>query len=107
CKSIQSQGHWFTPGEFVRFAGKGNGKRWKQSICCQNTPLQRLLEEGHLQSQKKCNVQKNPRIQLPVISLEVSSPQSVSNVETERSREDHEEERTPKQEEGSLFSHFV
>ncbi|KAK2864776.1 hypothetical protein Q7C36_003930 [Tachysurus vachellii] len=100
CKSIQSQGHWFTPGEFVRFAGKGNGKRWKQSICCQNTPLQRLLEEGHLQSPKRHTVQKNLKIQLPVISLEVSSPESVSDVETERSRKDHEEERTLKQEEG-------
>ncbi|KAK3525202.1 hypothetical protein QTP86_023233, partial [Hemibagrus guttatus] len=43
-KSIQSQGQWFTANGFVRFARKGNGKRWKKKICCQNTPLQRLIE---------------------------------------------------------------
>lgn len=43
-KSIQSQGRWFSASEFEKFAGKGSSKNWKQSISCQNTPLQKLIE---------------------------------------------------------------
>ncbi|XP_034157374.2 nuclear body protein SP140-like protein isoform X1 [Pangasianodon hypophthalmus] len=108
-KSIQSQGRWFTASEFEKFAGKGSSRNWKQSIRCQNTPLQKLIEEGHLQSPsaKRRYDQKNQKIQLPVSSLEATSPlllhwcllESVSSVETEGSREDHEEEWKLKHEE--------
>ncbi|XP_058260277.1 nuclear body protein SP140-like protein isoform X1 [Hemibagrus wyckioides] len=98
-KSIQSQGQWFSAGEFVRFAGKGNGRRWKQRILCQNTPLQRLIEEGHLQCPVRRHNQKNQKIQPPDCSSEDSSPESVSSVETEGSREDLDEEGTLRQEE--------
>ncbi|XP_053494673.1 nuclear body protein SP140 [Ictalurus furcatus] len=101
-KSIQSQGHWFSASEFEKFAGKGNSRNWKQSISCQNTPLQKLIEEGHLQSPsaKRRYDQKNRKIQLPVSSLEAPSPQSASSVETAGSSEGHEEERKANREEG-------
>ncbi len=41
---ILSQGHWFTPTDFERFAGKEHCKNWKTSIRCINTPLKKLIE---------------------------------------------------------------
>ncbi|XP_062842659.1 sp110 nuclear body protein-like [Trichomycterus rosablanca] len=46
---ILSEGSWYTPFGFEKFAGKGNCKNWKSSIRCQNTTLQKLIESGHLQ----------------------------------------------------------
>ncbi|XP_016150273.1 nuclear body protein SP140-like protein isoform X3 [Sinocyclocheilus grahami] len=48
-KCILSQGHWFTPNYFEKFAGKEKCKDWKLSIRCRNTPLKKLIEEEHLQ----------------------------------------------------------
>ncbi|KAK1785607.1 hypothetical protein P4O66_018972, partial [Electrophorus voltai] len=41
---IHSQGCWFTPSDFERFAGKGSWKNWKLSIRCQNTTLKKLIK---------------------------------------------------------------
>uniref|UniRef100_A0A3B1IFY3 SAND domain-containing protein n=1 Tax=Astyanax mexicanus TaxID=7994 RepID=A0A3B1IFY3_ASTMX len=41
---ILSQGSWFTPTGFEKFAGKERCKNWKLSIRCQDTPLQKLIE---------------------------------------------------------------
>ncbi|XP_053345660.1 nuclear body protein SP140-like protein [Clarias gariepinus] len=46
---ILCQDHWFTLNDFERFSGRGNSKNWKRTICSQNTPLETVLQEGHLQ----------------------------------------------------------
>ncbi|XP_032392992.1 nuclear body protein SP140 isoform X3 [Etheostoma spectabile] len=43
---------WFTPNEFERFAGKQSYKNWKLSIRCMDTPLGKLIQEGHLKAGK-------------------------------------------------------
>uniref|UniRef100_A0A672RX53 SP110 nuclear body protein, tandem duplicate 2 n=1 Tax=Sinocyclocheilus grahami TaxID=75366 RepID=A0A672RX53_SINGR len=43
-KCILSQGRWFTPTDFEKFAGKEKCKNWKLSIRCRNTPLKKLIE---------------------------------------------------------------
>uniref|UniRef100_A0A673FRJ9 SP110 nuclear body protein, tandem duplicate 2 n=1 Tax=Sinocyclocheilus rhinocerous TaxID=307959 RepID=A0A673FRJ9_9TELE len=43
-KCILSQGRWFTPNYFEKFAGKEKCKNWKLSIHCRNTPLKKLIE---------------------------------------------------------------
>ncbi|KAK2916027.1 hypothetical protein Q8A67_000401 [Cirrhinus molitorella] len=48
-KCILSKGRWFTPADFEKFGGKERCKNWKSSIRCRNTPLKKLIEEGHLQ----------------------------------------------------------
>ncbi|XP_062842647.1 uncharacterized protein LOC134301731 [Trichomycterus rosablanca] len=40
---ILSEGLWFTPGEFEKFAGK-RSKKWKESIRCYDIPLQKIIE---------------------------------------------------------------
>ncbi|XP_062389160.1 uncharacterized protein LOC134077517 [Sardina pilchardus] len=47
-KCIEFDGSWFTPTKFEAFAGKGSCKKWKQTIRCQNIPLARLIQDGHL-----------------------------------------------------------
>ncbi|XP_053300334.1 uncharacterized protein LOC128459240 isoform X2 [Pleuronectes platessa] len=47
-KCILSQKQWFTPSEFEKFAGKGSYKNWKSSIKCMDSPLARLIKDGHL-----------------------------------------------------------
>ncbi|XP_042372292.1 nuclear body protein SP140-like protein [Plectropomus leopardus] len=46
CIAVKRQ--WFTPGEFQKFAGKESYKNWKFSIRCKDTPLGKLIQEGHL-----------------------------------------------------------
>ncbi|XP_054463226.1 nuclear body protein SP140 isoform X2 [Anoplopoma fimbria] len=41
---------WFTPNEFERFAGKMSSKNWKVTIRCGNTPLGKLIKEGHIEA---------------------------------------------------------
>ncbi|XP_029294355.1 nuclear body protein SP140-like protein [Cottoperca gobio] len=41
---------WFSPSEFESFAGKKSSKNWKLSIRCMNTPLAKLIQEGHLKA---------------------------------------------------------
>ncbi|XP_035255139.1 nuclear body protein SP140-like protein [Anguilla anguilla] len=43
-KCILAEGRWFTPSTFEKFGGKKSSKRWKMSIRCQDTPLQKLIE---------------------------------------------------------------
>ncbi|KAI5087462.1 nuclear body protein SP140-like protein [Silurus meridionalis] len=86
-KNICCDGRWFSASEFEKFAGQGNGRNWKRSIYCQNTPLHKLIEDGYLQflrphDQKVLNTfllvsvffTVNQKIQLPVSSLEAPSP---------------------------------
>ncbi|XP_041813393.1 nuclear body protein SP140-like protein [Chelmon rostratus] len=49
-KCIVVDKQWFTPNEFERFAGKESFKNWKLSIRCMDTPLGKLVQEGHLKS---------------------------------------------------------
>ncbi|XP_058625109.1 nuclear body protein SP140-like protein isoform X2 [Onychostoma macrolepis] len=78
-KCILSQGHWFTPTAFEKFAGKEKCKNWKTSIRCRNTLLKKLIEEGHLEcpqrkTRKKTCVQKqNTNERFPVSSNKSSS----------------------------------
>ncbi|XP_050957965.1 LOW QUALITY PROTEIN: uncharacterized protein LOC127159069 [Labeo rohita] len=77
-RCILSSGRWFTPADFEKFGGKERCKNWKSSIRCRNTPLKKLIEEGHLQCppmerKKRTCVQKNMNKQFPVSSSETSS----------------------------------
>ncbi|XP_072298751.1 uncharacterized protein [Eucyclogobius newberryi] len=47
-KCILKDKQWYTPCEFERHAGKERYKNWKLSIHCNGTPLETLLQEGHL-----------------------------------------------------------
>ncbi|XP_070836772.1 nuclear body protein SP140-like protein [Chaetodon trifascialis] len=49
-KCVFANKQWFTPTEFERFAGKRSFKNWKLSIRCMDTPLGKLVQEGHLKS---------------------------------------------------------
>ncbi|XP_014908752.1 nuclear body protein SP140-like isoform X2 [Poecilia latipinna] len=40
----------FTPSEFEKLAGKGSAKNWKLSIRCKDTPLGKLIKDGHLKA---------------------------------------------------------
>ncbi|XP_016150226.1 nuclear body protein SP140-like protein [Sinocyclocheilus grahami] len=80
-KCILSQGRWFTPNDFEKFAGKEKSKNWKLSIRCRNTPLKKLIEEEHLQCppkerRKRTCVQKNMNELFPVSSSESSSEEN-------------------------------
>ncbi|XP_027898731.1 nuclear body protein SP140-like protein isoform X1 [Xiphophorus couchianus] len=49
-KCIQVDKQRFTPSEFEKFAGKGSAKNWKLSIRCKDTPLGKLIKDGHLKA---------------------------------------------------------
>ncbi|XP_060945635.1 nuclear body protein SP140-like protein [Limanda limanda] len=49
-KCIMFQKQWFTPSGFEKFAGKGGCRNWKTSIRCMDSPLARLIKDGHLKS---------------------------------------------------------
>ncbi|XP_071764048.2 uncharacterized protein sp100.1 isoform X1 [Centroberyx gerrardi] len=49
-KCIVVKNQWFTPTEFEKFAGKASCKNWKVSIQCRDTPLRKLIQDGHLKS---------------------------------------------------------
>uniref|UniRef100_A0A8C1B2Z3 Nuclear body protein SP140-like protein n=1 Tax=Cyprinus carpio carpio TaxID=630221 RepID=A0A8C1B2Z3_CYPCA len=96
-KCILSQGRWFTPADFEKFAGKEKCKNWKSSIRCRNTPLKKLIEEEHLQCppmerRKRTCVQKNMRF--PVSSSESSSAdlETSSSLLEESDSEDFQEQ---------------
>uniref|UniRef100_A0A673MZ72 SP110 nuclear body protein, tandem duplicate 2 n=1 Tax=Sinocyclocheilus rhinocerous TaxID=307959 RepID=A0A673MZ72_9TELE len=66
-KCILSQGRWFTPNAFEKFAGKEKCKSWKTSIRCRNTLLKKLIEVNnakftngrvHFYGKKKVKQQK-------------------------------------------------
>ncbi|XP_026882508.2 nuclear body protein SP140-like protein isoform X2 [Electrophorus electricus] len=97
---LLSQGRWFTPSDFEQFAGKGSYKNWKLSIRCQNTPLQNLIKEGHLNCprMKRKYVQKSQKQLFTQSSSESSSPTSSEEMEESvgqeelRGEQDEEEE---------------
>lgn len=43
-KCIASDKQWFTPNEFLRFAGRESSKNWKKSIRSMNVPLETLIK---------------------------------------------------------------
>ncbi|XP_017272021.1 nuclear body protein SP140-like protein isoform X2 [Kryptolebias marmoratus] len=49
-KCILAEKRWFAPSEFEKFAGKGSYRNWKSSIRCMDTPLGKLIKDGHLTS---------------------------------------------------------
>ncbi|XP_062381810.1 nuclear body protein SP140-like protein isoform X2 [Sardina pilchardus] len=49
-RCIFHEDRWYTPGEFEKVGGKERSKNWKTSIRCRHTPLQKLIQEGHLTS---------------------------------------------------------
>ncbi|XP_066531520.1 nuclear body protein SP140-like protein [Hoplias malabaricus] len=86
---IFSEGRWFTPAGFERCAGKSRNKNWKSSIRCQNITLQKIIEEGHLQSprEKRRSVKQTQKGLFHVSSSESSSPLSESSAEMDGSRD--------------------
>ncbi|XP_060759899.1 uncharacterized protein LOC132870279 [Neoarius graeffei] len=98
---ILSNGKWFIPSGFEKFAGKGYCKNWKSSIRCLKTPLQKLIQAGHLQCPriKRWCVRKSQKVLFPISSAESSSSQS--SVEMEGSDEEQEEEDDSSEEEES------
>ncbi|XP_043956680.1 nuclear body protein SP140-like [Gambusia affinis] len=90
-KCIQVDKQRFTPSEFEKFAGKGSAKNWKLSIRCKDTPLGKLIKDGHL----KAAVYKR-RIRQARKALFVASH---SNTDEEGSED--EEEAQPLAEEAS------
>ncbi|XP_072531271.1 uncharacterized protein [Salminus brasiliensis] len=97
---ILSQRRWFTPTGFEKLAGKERCKNWKTSIRCENTPLLKLIEGGHLQppQTKRRYVKKSQKVLFSASSSESSSP--LSRPEMEDSDEDAEEEERRKDEGG-------
>ncbi|KAF7654255.1 hypothetical protein LDENG_00071820 [Lucifuga dentata] len=47
-KCIVVNKQWFSPSAFERFAGREKSKNWKFTIRCLNTPLGKLIQDGHL-----------------------------------------------------------
>ncbi|XP_058260445.1 sp110 nuclear body protein-like [Hemibagrus wyckioides] len=90
---VLSEDQWFTPHEFERFSGKGNSKNWKHSIRYRNTPLQNLLNEGHLQCPRTYRRydQKKTRLASSCVA-ESSSPLSNVKLEEEDIKQEEEEE---------------
>ncbi|XP_051572042.1 nuclear body protein SP140-like protein isoform X1 [Myxocyprinus asiaticus] len=95
---VFAQGHWFTPSAFEQYGGKKRHKNWKLSIHCRNTPLKKLIEEGHLQAppmkqRKRTCVQNSMTELFPVSSSESSSAESSTLMEEERDADDFEKQR--------------
>ncbi|XP_078125552.1 uncharacterized protein sp100.1 isoform X2 [Sander vitreus] len=62
-KCIVVDKKWLTPNEFERIAGKQSHRNWKLSIKCMGTPLQKLIQDGHLKTGKYkggCKKAKQP-----------------------------------------------
>ncbi|XP_067315888.1 nuclear body protein SP140-like protein isoform X2 [Pseudorasbora parva] len=97
-KCIFSQGRWFTPSDFEKFAGKEKCKNWKVSIRCRNTTLKKLIEENHLQSppmtreKRKC-APKSMKELFPVSSAESSSTETSVASDEESDDDDFQEPR--------------
>ncbi|XP_059408383.1 nuclear body protein SP140-like protein isoform X2 [Carassius carassius] len=96
-KCILSQGRWFSPADFEKFAGKENCKNWKSSIRCRNITLKKLIEEEHLrcpptERRKRTCVQKNMNKKFPVSSSESSSADLETSSSLMEEIEDEEEE---------------
>ncbi|XP_062340873.1 nuclear body protein SP140-like protein isoform X2 [Osmerus eperlanus] len=49
-KCIIVKDKWFTPAGFEEFGGMKSCRNWKGSIRCGGTPLDKLIQEGHLTS---------------------------------------------------------
>ncbi|XP_061080887.1 nuclear body protein SP140-like protein isoform X2 [Conger conger] len=97
-KCILAKGSWFTPQAFEDFGGKKRSKKWKESIRCQNTPLQKLIEEGHLKAPS------SPCKQRRMMSSRTSSSEDMSSdsdtdSDTEEEEEEEEEEEDEEEDE--------
>ncbi|XP_043090641.1 uncharacterized protein LOC122341358 [Puntigrus tetrazona] len=94
---ILSQGLWFTPNDFEKFAGKEKCKNWKVSIRCRNTPLKKLIEEEHLrcppmERRTRTCVQTNTNGRFPVSSSESSGADTSSGSREESDDDDFQEQ---------------
>lgn len=85
-KCILVEKQWITPNEFERLAGKKNCKNWKLSIKCMDTPLIKLIQEGHLKSVRYKGGSKKAKKSL--FPSETSIP--VSDEEEDEDQEDQE-----------------
>ncbi|XP_051989128.1 nuclear body protein SP140-like protein [Xyrauchen texanus] len=99
-KCIYAQGRWFTPSAFEQYGGKERCKNWTLAIRCRNTPLKKLIEEGHLQAppmerRNRTCVQKSTRELFPVSSSDSSGADSDTSalMEEERDEDEFEEQR--------------
>ncbi|XP_062294070.1 nuclear body protein SP140-like protein [Scomber scombrus] len=85
-KSIVVNRKWYTPTEFERLAGKKNYKNWKLSIRCSDTPLLKLIQDGHLKSVRyKGGCKKSKRSLFPS-----NTAITVINGEEDEDEEDRE-----------------
>ncbi|XP_073702886.1 uncharacterized protein [Garra rufa] len=83
-KCIFSQKRWFTPNDFEKFGGMAKRKNWKFSIRCENIPLKKLIQDGHLQCpqrkrRKKTCVQKHMNDHFSISTNKRSSKDSKTN----------------------------
>ncbi|GAA6072329.1 nuclear body protein SP140-like protein [Tachysurus ichikawai] len=109
---VFSEDQWFTPGDFERFSGKGSCKNWKTSIRYQNTPLQKLIKDGHL----KCpRIYRRCRSKSPIVcfnSVESSSSialESMFSRETDESSDEYitdDDDEEEEEEEDSETAHL-
>ncbi|KAJ8345734.1 hypothetical protein SKAU_G00299270 [Synaphobranchus kaupii] len=100
-KCILAEGHWFTPSEFEAFGGQKRNKKWKTSIHYQNTPLQKLFQEGKLKSpnfhsRRSLTRQRKQRSTALVHTRqsEHNTTESDTDLEEEGEEEDEEEEKS-------------
>ncbi|XP_061080881.1 nuclear body protein SP140-like protein isoform X1 [Conger conger] len=100
-KCILAEGSWFAPQAFADFGGKKKAKKWKESIRCQNTPLQKLIQEGHLKAPKFSSQRRSssPSEQRRTMSLRTRpSEDMISDSDTDSDTEEEEEEEEDEEE---------
>ncbi|XP_055007656.1 nuclear body protein SP140-like protein isoform X3 [Boleophthalmus pectinirostris] len=94
-KCILVNGQWYTPPEFERRAGKEAYKNWKLSIYCRDTPLIKLIQEGHLKTIGFSMVKKHlfPSEETTTVTdTEDASGDSSSRESSSDSIEEHEQD---------------
>ncbi|KAJ7992101.1 hypothetical protein DPEC_G00275060 [Dallia pectoralis] len=92
---ILANGQWFTLSGFEEFGGNKKRTNWKTSICCGNTPLGKLIQEGHLTSPRsKRNVLRSKRVLFPSNQSERSVTGHEDSEEEEVEQEAEEGEQT-------------
>eukprot|EP00063_Salmo_salar_P073308 XP_014048143.1 PREDICTED: nuclear body protein SP140-like isoform X2 [Salmo salar] len=94
-RCIVVQGRWFTPSGFEEFGGKKSSNNWKYSICCRNTTLGKLIQEGHLTSPdfKRRKSAQAKRALFPSNQSAGSITESEEDDEEEEEEEEAEQER--------------
>ncbi|KAG7460090.1 hypothetical protein MATL_G00217430 [Megalops atlanticus] len=102
-KCILAEERWFSPQGFEEFGGRKSSKNWKISIRCLNTPLQKLIQEGHLKCptfircQRAATQSEERRRLFP--SSRCESSISVSDTDSEKGEEEEEDDEEEDEEE--------